>query len=163
MLVETILRDERWGEVGLDGLASRAAKAALLRVGLEPDAFEIGLLGCNDDQIAQLNTEFREKPMATNVLSWPSEERCAEVAGQVPELPSGDPELGDIAISYETCVREAEAADKPISEHVTHLLVHGVLHLLGYDHIRDEDAMIMEGLEVDILAPLGIADPYRMD
>lgn len=69
--------------------------------------------------------------------------------------------LGDIAISYDTCLREAQSAGKPMPDHVTHLIVHGVLHLLGYDHVRDRDATLMEGLETVILGKMGIADPYR--
>ena len=69
-------------------------------------------------------------------------------------------ELGDIAIAYETCEREAAEQKKSLSDHVTHLLVHGLLHLLGYDHIEDEDAALMEGIETRTLATLGIADPY---
>jgi probable rRNA maturation factor len=87
------------------------------------------------------------------------------VVGEAPDLPepgeADDPEsLGDIAIAWETCAREAEAQGKPMANHVTHLLVHGVLHLLGYDHVEDEDALLMEGLEVRILASLGVSDPY---
>ena len=69
-------------------------------------------------------------------------------------------QLGDIAIAWETCAAEAEAQAKPMADHVAHLIVHGVLHLLGYDHIEDEDAALMEGLEVRILASLGVSDPY---
>jgi probable rRNA maturation factor len=68
--------------------------------------------------------------------------------------------LGDIAIAYETCARESAEAGKPLQDHVTHLLVHGVLHLLGYDHVRDRDATRMEGLESEILGKLGLDDPY---
>jgi probable rRNA maturation factor len=74
--------------------------------------------------------------------------------------PGGMIELGDIAISYDTCAAEARAAGKPITAHVTHLIVHGVLHLLGYDHIDDTDAALMERLEVEILGKLGLDDPY---
>jgi probable rRNA maturation factor len=98
-------------------------------------------------------------------LSWPSEERGAEVAGDVPDAPepgeADDPEsLGDIAISYDTCAAEAVAAGKPLEDHVTHLVVHGLLHLLGYDHVRDADGDLMEATEVRILARLGLSDPY---
>ena len=72
-------------------------------------------------------------------------------------------ELGDIAISYDTCHAEAEAAGRPMADHVTHLIVHGLLHLLGYDHERDGDATLMERLEVEILGKLGLDDPYRDD
>lgn len=72
----------------------------------------------------------------------------------------GTLELGDIAISYDTCASEAAQAGKPMADHVTHLLVHGMLHLLGYDHIRDLDATLMERTEVEILGKLGLDDPY---
>ena len=71
------------------------------------------------------------------------------------------PQLGDIALAWETCAAEAEEAGKPIADHVTHLIVHGFLHLLGYDHIREGDARLMETLEVRILASLGLSDPYE--
>jgi probable rRNA maturation factor len=74
-----------------------------------------------------------------------------------------DPELGDIAIAYETCLREADAAGRAMADHTTHLLVHGTLHLLGYDHERGGDATLMEQIEVEILGKLGIADPYRIE
>ena len=157
MIVETIIEDERWAEAGLEPLAERACAAALDHLGI--DGAEISLLACDDTRIAALNADFRGKPVPTNVLSWPSEERGAEAPGGEP-LPPEDLELGDIAIAFETCAREAAAADKPFADHVTHLLVHGTLHLLGYDHIEDKDAGLMEALEVEILGKLGIADPY---
>jgi probable rRNA maturation factor len=164
-LVETVVEDARWEAFGLAGLAERAGRAALAGVGLPLQGFAISLMGCDDARIATLNADFRGKPQPTNVLSWPSEERGAEVAGEDPERPepgeADDPEsLGDIAIAWETCAREAEAQGKPMVDHVTHLVVHGVLHLLGYDHIEDADAAVMERLEVGILASLGVSDPY---
>ena len=137
----------------------------LAHMGLDAEMCEVSVLGCDDARIAALNAEFREKPTPTNVLSWPAEELAAEEAGAPPAQPepdfTGEIPLGDIAISYDTCAREAEAADKPMADHVAHLMVHGVLHLLGYDHIRDPDATLMERLEVEILGKLGIEDPYR--
>ena len=167
-LVDTLAEDHRWNEVGLDQLAETACCAALEKLGLSPDRFEISLLGCNDARIATLNEDFRGKPQPTNVLSWPAEDRAADAPGGRPTQPkaqtSGPPEeLGDIAIAYETCRREANEAERPLTDHVTHLLVHGTLHLLGYDHIRDEDAAVMEDLEVGILALLGVPDPYRVN
>lgn len=164
-LVETVIEDARWQAFGLPALAERAGRAALEVLGLPVAGFTISLMGCDDARIAVLNADFRGKPQPTNVLSWPSEERGAEFAGEVPEPPEPgapeDPEsLGDIAIAWETCAREAEAQGKPMTDHVTHLIVHGVLHLLGYDHIEEEDAALMEGLEVRILASLGVSDPY---
>lgn len=164
-LVETVIEDGRWAGIGLGGLAERGARAALGALGLDPEGFSIGLVGCDDARIAQLNGAFRGKPRATNVLSWPAEERGASAEGAVPERPeprtgAAPEELGDIAIAWETCAAEAEAAGKPVQDHVTHLIVHATLHLLGYDHIRDGDATLMEGLETRVLAGLGLPDPY---
>jgi len=164
-LVETVIEDARWEAFGLSALAERAAGTVLVGLDLPAAGFVISLMGCDDTRIAVLNADFRGKPQPTNVLSWPSEERGAEFVGEAPERPEpgapDDPEpLGDIAIAWETCAREAEAQGKPMADHVTHLIVHGVLHLMGYDHVEDEDATLMEGLEVRILASLGVSDPY---
>ncbi len=163
MLIDAMIEDRRWRALDLDALAERAAGVALGHLGLDADDFEISLLACNDTRIAVLNEDFRGRPQPTNVLSWPSVERGADRPGGVPDLPlpGPDAELGDIAIAYETCTAEAEAGGKPLSDHTTHLIVHAVLHLLGYDHIRDEDATLMEACEVAILGKLGIPDPYR--
>jgi probable rRNA maturation factor len=164
-LVETVIEAPAWKAFGLADVADAAARAVLVGLGLPPAGFQISLLGCDDQRIALLNADFRGKPQPTNVLSWPSEERGAEYAGEAPALPAPgateDPEsLGDIAIAWETCTREAEEQGKPLADHVTHLVVHAVLHLLGYDHIEDEDAALMEAIEVRILASLGVSDPY---
>ena len=167
-LVDTNIEDSRWEALDLDALAERAATATLRDLGLDPTVFEISLLGCNDARIAALNTDFRGKAQQTNVLSWPSQDRAAAIPGAAPTPPGGATpqqplELGDIAISWDTCEREAHAAGVSMSDHATHLLVHGVLHLLGYDHTRDADATLMEAVEVRILAQLGLSDPYRRD
>lgn len=164
-IVDIVIEDERWEAFGLEALAERAVAAALQAVGLGGAGYSVVLMGCDDARIAALNADFRGKPQPTNVLSWPSEERAAEVAGGVPDLPEpGDAEepceLGDIAIAFETCEREAAEQGKPMAEHVTHLVVHGLLHCLGYDHVDEADAAVMEGLEVRILASLGLSDPY---
>uniref|UniRef100_UPI00356AE89E rRNA maturation RNase YbeY n=1 Tax=Shimia sp. TaxID=1954381 RepID=UPI00356AE89E len=153
-------------EAGLAALAEGAARAALAHLSMDPEACLISLLACDDARIADLNADFRAKPQPTNVLSWPAQELGAEAPGGAPALPAPDPfedltELGDIAIAYDTCAREAAEAGKPLADHVSHLVVHGVLHLLGYDHIRDRDATLMEGIETRILGKMGIADPYR--
>ena len=106
----------------------------------------------DDAQIQELNRNWRGKDKPTNVLSFPA-----------PEQPgaTGPRHLGDIALAYETLVRESEEESKELAHHFAHLIVHGVLHLLGYDHEVEAEAEIMEGLEVKALATLGIADPYR--
>lgn len=161
MTVDCMVEDKRWGDI--DALAQVATNAALERLGLEPSVFEISVLACNDARIAVLNEDFRGKPQPTNVLSWPSDERAAAIDGEMPPAPrpGKDAELGDLAIAYQTCEREAKDAGKPMRDHTIHLLVHGTLHLLGFDHERDRDATLMEGLETEILGKLGIADPYR--
>ncbi|WP_120500881.1 rRNA maturation RNase YbeY [Roseovarius sp. EL26] len=162
MLTDTMIEDARWKALDLPKLAEKAAQATLIHMELVPSEFEIVVMGCDDARIAELNGDFRDKPQPTNVLSWPSEERGPEIDGEAPDLPQPGPdlELGDIAIAFETCQREAADAGKPFMDHVTHLIVHAVLHLLGYDHIRDKDATLMEGIEVAVLGKLGLEDPY---
>lgn len=154
MAVEVLIEDTRWGDVDITALARRATDAALAGAALDPAAWEVSLLACDDTRIATLNATFRDKPAPTNVLSWPGADRGA------PPDPGVDPELGDIAIAYDTCAREAGEAGLNLDTHVLHLLVHGTLHLLGYDHETDADAAVMEALEVEVLATLGVANPY---
>lgn len=165
MPTETLTDDPRWEAAGLADLAARAADATLSHLGLDPMTCEISLLGCDDARIAALNESFRGKPAPTNVLSWPSEERAPDAPGTRPALPEPDMpgeavELGDIAIAFDTCAREATEAGLPLADHATHLIVHATLHLLGYDHEIDADADLMEATEIEILASLGLKDPY---
>lgn len=158
-MIDVIVESGAWDEDALTELASTAINITLAHLRLEAPSFEIALLACDDTRIAELNGDFRAKPSPTNVLSWPSKERAPDIPGTHPEPPDDD-ELGDIAIAFETCAREADAQEKPFEAHVSHLLVHGTLHLLGYDHINDADALLMEQLEREILGKLGIPDPY---
>lgn len=162
--VDTVIEEDAWEALGLPELAERAAVETLRHLGLPRDC-QLSLLATGDAQIRTLNSEFRARETATNVLSWPSEDLAADVPGGSPGLPEADfpgepPFLGDIALAWETCSREAQEAGKAIEAHVSHLIVHGMLHLLGYDHIRDEDALLMERIEVEILGKLGLPNPY---
>ena len=164
-LVDLVMEATEWEGWGLDALAERAAATTLTHLALEPDDFEVALLACDDTRIAKLNTAFRSKPTPTNVLSWPAQELGAQLAGAAPSVPESDgfgepTELGDIAIAFQTCKREANEAQIAFEDHITHLIVHGTLHLLGYDHTREADGDLMEGIETAILAKLGISDPY---
>ena len=164
-LVDCVIEDERWAAFGLEPIASRATTATLTALGLPLQGYTICVMGCDDARIATLNAQFRGKSTPTNVLSWPAEDLSPDADGEDPYLPGEstphDPlTLGDIALAYDTCGREAAEADKPMADHVTHLVIHGVLHCLGYDHVRDGDAARMEGVEVRILASVGLPDPY---
>jgi probable rRNA maturation factor len=165
MEIDILIEDDAWDEAALCALAESACAATLAALGLDPDGFAVSILAAGDDRIATLNAEFRGKPVPTNVLSWPAEDRAADTPGAMPDLPDADPdgppeELGDIALAHGVLTREAAEAGKPFDHHLTHLVVHGLLHLLGFDHINDPDAALMEGIETRILARLGIPDPY---
>jgi len=164
MEIDLLIEASDWDGTDIEALAEAACPATLTELGLELEGFSISILACDDARIAGLNTEFRDKPQPTNVLSWPAHD-IALPLGERPEMPQADGdgpphELGDIAIAHETCAREAAEQSKPFANHLTHLLVHSTLHLLGFDHINDEDAHLMEGLETRILATLGVPDPY---
>ncbi|WP_026619590.1 putative rRNA maturation factor [Ensifer sp. WSM1721] len=113
---------------------------------------ELSLVFTDDRSIKAINAEWRGQDKPTNVLSFPA---FPVTPGKMP-----GPMLGDIVVAHETLKREAEELGKPFEAHLTHLLVHGFLHLFGYDHIEDEEAERMEGLETRILARLGLSDPY---
>jgi len=142
--------DTRWRKVR--GLAARleiAAQRALVR-GKAPAGSALTVLLSDDAQLAALNRDFRGKDKPTNVLSFPA-------------AANADNYLGDVALAYEVTREEARAANKRLADHATHLVVHGVLHLLGFDHVTDRQARRMEPLETRILGELGIADPYASE
>jgi probable rRNA maturation factor len=154
VVLDTSRDSEAWEALeGAEELAERALEAAAEGSGvqLRPRA-EVSLLLTGDAQMRGINREWRGQDKPTNVLSFPA---------VPPEKLARAPFLGDIAVAFETTAREAVADGKPLADHFTHLVVHGFLHLLGYDHETDAEAEAMEGLEVRILASLGIDDPYR--
>ena len=143
------------GEWPSQPVLRRIARAALdAAVALTPFDFapqaEVSLVFTDDTAVRRLNARYGGKDSPTNVLSFP---------GDAGEAPLG-PMLGDIVFAAETVRREAAAAGLTVRDHLSHLLVHGFLHLVGYDHEDDGEAALMEGLETAILARLGIADPY---
>jgi probable rRNA maturation factor len=123
---------------------------------------EISVLLTNDEQIQELNKNYRQKDQPTNVLSFPLLDGEEIKNGDLSKLEVLDDclILGDIVISYQTILRESEEQQKDFDHHLTHLLVHSLLHLIGFDHIDDSDAKVMEDLEVDILAEMGIKNPF---
>ena len=123
---------------------------------------ELGVVLCDDDIIHKLNNNYRKKDSATNVLSFCGfdQDEIETYLRSESVAPSRPFSLGESYISFETLNNEAKAAGIPFNEHFSHLVIHGILHLLGYDHIQDNETEITEALEVKILAILGIDDPY---
>lgn len=151
--------EEPWPSSDWQGLAERVASAAAqVAPELANPRLSASLLLTSDEEIRQLNREWRQRDKPTNVLSFPMLERADLLAladDGLPEL------LGDVALAHETCAREAAEKGITLELHATHLLVHGLLHLAGYDHeTSPEDASEMEALETKALAICGIADPY---
>lgn len=150
-----------------EGLAARAVSAALSGAGyahLLSDSdlhAEVSLRLSDDAEVQRLNRDYRGKDKPTNILSFPMH-GVEELSAWV-EAGEGDLLLGDLALAEETTAREAAEKSISVADHVTHLLVHGTLHLLGHDHQDDRTADDMEALETRILAGLGIADPYADD
>jgi probable rRNA maturation factor len=143
------IEDKRWGALGdIEALSARALEAAAKRTG---EGGEVAILLTNDAEMRALNKQWRDIDKATDVLSFPSDG---------PEIPGEPRHLGDIAIGHETAMQDAETMNRPFAGHFSHLLIHGFLHLVGYDHIEPEDAAVMEPLETEILAQLGWPDPY---
>ena len=166
-LVELVIEEPAWTEAlpGIEALAETAARLALEAAGLDPERWTLCLLACDDARIADLNRDFRARAAPTNVLSWPAFELAPERPGARPAAPpqsaTGPRQpLGDVAIALQTTRREAGASATPLKDHVIHLILHGCLHLLGFDHEAEEDAETMEGIETRALARIGVADPY---
>lgn len=137
--------------VAATSVARRAAEAALTAAGCAANS-ELGVVLTGDDELRSLNCRYRGRDKTTNVLSF--------ALDQVAGAPESEQLLGDVYVALETVRREATAQDKSVADHLSHLVVHGVLHLLGYDHAADVDARRMESLEIGVLGAMGIADPY---
>jgi probable rRNA maturation factor len=146
--IEIEIEADAWLDVLPDAatVVRAAAEAALAEAGAPADA-EVTFLLTDDAEQQGLNGRFRGKDKPTNVLSFPA-----------PAF--AKPHLGDVALAFETCAQEAEAQSKPLEDHLSHLVAHGVLHLLGYDHESDAEAEAMEAVERKVMARLGVPDPY---
>ena len=146
-MIEVEVEDAAWTAALPDAVAvvERAAAAALGAV--EGD---VVVLLTDDAAVREINGRYRDREQPTNVLSFPAAESAA-------------PHLGDLMLAHGVCAAEARAQGKTLSDHLTHLVVHGVLHLLGRDHEADDEAEAMEAEERSLLASLGVADPYRPD
>ncbi|MDF0517468.1 rRNA maturation RNase YbeY [Bradyrhizobium yuanmingense] len=155
-MTEVLVVADCWQhEPDSEAVIQRALAAAAESVDEDVADAEVAVMLTDDAGIRTLNSNWRGIDKPTNVLSFPAlQPEGAWKPGDAPRM------LGDIAIAYETMRREADEEHKPFDHHLSHLAVHGFLHLIGYDHENDEDAEEMEALETEILAHLGIPDPY---
>lgn len=142
---------EDWESLdGLEALTRDSVAASLAESGAKlVEDCEVSVTFCDDDEIRELNAQWRDKDKATNVLSFPT-----------PGPLEARPLLGDIVIAYETVAREAAEQEKTLRDHTAHMIIHGFLHLIGYDHETAAEAEAMEGLERRIASRLGLRDPY---
>jgi probable rRNA maturation factor len=149
--IDIILSAEAWDSFdGLEKITRGCVEASLAESGAKlVEGCEISVTFCDDAEIQELNAEWRGKDKPTNVLSFPT-----------PGPLSARPLLGDIVIAYETVAREAVEQEKSLRDHTAHMVIHGFLHLIGYDHETAAEAEIMEGLERRITSRLGLRDPY---
>ena len=161
-LTEVLVVAECWRtEPDVEAVIHRAINAAAEIADADVGEAELAIMLTDDSGIRTLNNNWRGIDKPTNVLSFPALQPTAGAPSDAPRM------LGDIAIAYETTRKEADDEQKPFDHHLSHLAVHGFLHLIGYDHEKDDDAEAMESLEQEILEHLGIPDPYadreRMD
>lgn len=155
-MTEVLVTAECWqAEPGAEAVIHRAIEAAAEIVDADTADAELAVMLTDDTGIRTLNRNWRGIDKPTNVLSFPA---LQPVGARGPD--DAPPMLGDIAIAYETMRREADEEAKPFEHHLSHLAVHGFLHLVGYDHENNDDAEAMEALEREVLAQLGIPDPY---
>lgn len=152
--IDIALENGDWpSEVALEGMVKSAVSAAAEAASLTwPSGAELSLLFTSDAKMAEINGQWRDKPVPTNVLSFPgSDVAVGQAAGRT---------IGDMVFAYETLQREAEQQGKTFEDHFRHLVIHGFLHLFGYDHMNENEAGEMEALEIKALASLGIDNPY---
>jgi probable rRNA maturation factor len=147
-MIEVEIEADGWLAAAPDAVRRvTAAAERTLALAEGPLEGEVTVLLTDDAELRGLNARFRDKDRPTNVLSFPAPDFAA-------------PHLGDVALALETCAAEAKAQGKTLGDHLAHLVAHGVLHLLGWDHEIEAEAEAMEALERKVMAALGIADPY---
>ncbi|MEH6757748.1 MAG: rRNA maturation RNase YbeY [Parasphingorhabdus sp.] len=147
-----------WQKLGEQAAGAALSVTPYAELAQKNFALEVSIKLSNNDEVRQLNAAYRGKDKSTNVLSFPLVAR--DLLGSLSNSDDGEVLLGDIIMAHDVCEKEAKEKGIPMVNHASHLLVHGVLHLLGYDHEIETDALIMEALEVKALQDLGIANPY---
>ena len=162
-MIETVITAGLWPPFDWQPVAARAVTATIAatpHAGLATTVatVEISIRLTSDDEVHTLNRQYRQQDKPTNVLSFPMVQ--PDLIDSLSNTDDGEVLLGDIVLAHETCAREAAERGVSIEDHATHLIVHGVLHLLGYNHMADADADAMESIERDVMASLGLHDPY---
>jgi probable rRNA maturation factor len=158
--IDISIESDQWNAFdaldNVQSIISVSVTHALQKQSLTPEHVEVSVLLTNDDHIQTLNRDYRDKDKPTNVLSFSQTDFNDKTECNAPFL-----YLGDLVMAYETLEREAREQNKAMIDHFTHLCVHGTLHLLGHDHIEEDEAQQMEGLETQILDGMGIKNPYQ--
>ena len=162
-MIETVVSANQWFAVDWQSLATRAVSATIAAtphadLATTAATIEISIRLTSDAEVQILNRQYRQQNKPTNVLSFPMVQ--PDLIDTVANTDDGEVLLGDIVLAFETCTREAVERGVSTQDHATHLIVHGVLHLLGYDHMTDSEAEAMEAIERDVMASLGLHDPY---
>ena len=167
MKINICIKDTRWSRYDLKELCYKSLKLALSTLATKEKYFEISVLACDNSIIKDLNMRFRQKNIPTNILSWPEtsvNNLKEDILQQSPTGGSCKKEnpifLGNIAISFDQCLSESNLKKISFRNHITHLLLHGCLHLLGYSHEEELEAKVMETTEIKLLESIGIKNPY---
>ena len=163
------IQEKKWSKVDLRKLSKKAFKSTF-KILSYPQLFkflEVSILACNDKKIKEYNKIFRDKDKATNVLSWP---RFGKMDGRdllennnisyLISIQEGTLDIGDIAISYDTCLKKAKELNFTFEDYTIHMLIHSCLHLLGFDHKKKSDFKLMKEVEIKSLRDCGIKNPY---
>ena len=169
MIINITFRDKRWVKIPLEEIAKGALQLIIDKFLGQDNNFEVSILATDDAEIRELNKNFRGNDSSTNIISWPEHETQSNQLGHIPDLVDklksrfeGLTFLGNIAISFDRCFIEAEEKNIQFEDHVTHLLLHGYLHLIGFDHQNETDANLMEDIEIKLLSVVGIKNPYEL-